>query len=807
MLLEVIDLVGIGFVYSLTLDAWPRGSDTPHRSSEGIASEMIGKKLVSASLMTWAMAGGVSTALAEFHTVRFVDPSAVPTAHLPDIGGILYPTSHNFQEDGVHVEAIWAPSTHNGLVQGHFHHLEYGFETSHGFGVPDAQGSYDISGFYLRMVDGRPFSLRSIDYRLRVQLQNTDILVSTTFDPTLPFLNQFVHFPVGRFSTFRTLNITGFENVNQVYLSSILTHPNYTQIQIDNIVIWTDDTAQGACCASAGIGCDVATAEDCDAAGGTYLGDDTVCLGGAYCPTTVGACCSPDAVECAMTQAVDCNLPDSVFAGVGSICGTSPVCPLATGRCCIDNGDDCIQVLSPACVGADTYFHGAGTQCTDPGDCFVPCDSNADCDDANPCNGFETCDLPTGECQVGAPPDCDDDDACNGVETCDPATGLCEPGVDLDCDDGEVCTTDSCDPTLGCSNIAPDCDDGNPCTDDSCSGGECVHTAVNCDDGIACTIDACDSNGGACVHSPSHASCDDGVFCNGSEVCSTSGGCQAGANPCPGQNCDEGSDQCIANQPSIWLVFSGDTVVPGVGTVRNEDIVEYDPNTGAWSFIFDGSDVGLGSLAIDGLTLLPGGDLLLSFTAPGNVPALIGGPNGLAVDGADLVRFTPTSLGSTTAGTLTFYFDGSDVGLDTTSENIDALSVAPDGRLIISTTANLSVPGVSGVDEDLFIFNATSLGATTAGTFEMYFDGSDVGLDTTVDEDVDAASSRPYGGLLLSTVGPFSVTGASGGDQDPFGFTPTQLGATTSGTFELVLDLSTVGIDPAAHVEALEEVP
>jgi len=40
------------------------------------------------------------------------------------------------------------------------------------------------------------------------------------------------------------------------------------------------------------------------------------------------------------------------------------------------------------------------------------------------------------------------------------------------------------------------------------------------------------------------------------------------------------------------------------------------------------------------------------------------------------------------------------------------------------------VPGVSGADEDVFVFTPTSLGPTTTGTFDaaLFFDGSVHGL-------------------------------------------------------------------------------
>ena len=164
-----------------------------------------------------------------------------------------------------------------------------------------------------------------------------------------------------------------------------------------------------------------------------------------------------------------------------------------------------------------------------------------------------------------------------------------------------------------------------------------------------------------------------------------------------------------------------------------------------------------------------------------------------AVDDSDILRFTPTSTGSTTAGTWSWYFDGSDVGLSGTAEDVDALDVLPDGRLLISTLDNVSVTGASGADEDLLAFTPTALGATTSGTWAMYFDGSDVGLSTTSNEDVNGVWVDSAGKIYLTTLGAFSVTGVSGDGSDIFTCTPSSLGSTTACTFAMYWDGSVNG--------------
>ncbi|MEM7585221.1 MAG: hypothetical protein AAF560_17660 [Acidobacteriota bacterium] len=360
---------------------------------------------------------------------------------------------------------------------------------------------------------------------------------------------------------------------------------------------------------------------------------------------------------------------------------------------------------------------------------------------------FPTCGAPPG-CTVDA--DCDDGLFCNGAETCDTGTGICQAGTPVDCDDGVSCTNDSCNEgTDMCDNVA---DDSN---------------------------------------------CDDGLFCNGAETCDPVNDCQAGTNPCaPGQTCNEASDICVGGgvQPQIWMSFRSNTVVPGVGTVRDEDIVSYNEVSGLWSLEFDGSDVGLGSLEIDGMAIVPGTkNLLLSFTQPGTV-------GGIAVDDSDIVLFTSSSLGPTTAGTFSLYFDGSDVGLTGNGEDVDGIAVRG-SRIMVSTNGTFTGTGASGRDEDLFLFTGT-LGPTTSGSFSLVFDGSDVGLNNGGGEDIDAAAFTSSSELLLSTVGNFSVAGLSGPDEDVIQFTGS-FGTTTSGTFSLRQDLTALGIDPSEDIGSL----
>ncbi len=139
------------------------------------------------------------------------------------------------------------------------------------------------------------------------------------------------------------------------------------------------------------------------------------------------------------------------------------------------------------------------------------------------------------------------------------------------------------------------------------------------------------------------------------------------------------------------------------------------------------------------------------------------------------------------------YFDGSDVGLS--SADIDALAILDDGSLLFSFITGTSTPGLGNVDDsDIVRFVPTALGPTTAGRFEMYFDGSDVAF-TKDGEDIDALSVRRDGVLIVSTTGDYSVPNLAGNDKDLLAFTPSRLGANTAGTWSLYLKGADVGLE------------
>ena len=234
----------------------------------------------------------------------------------------------------------------------------------------------------------------------------------------------------------------------------------------------------------------------------------------------------------------------------------------------------------------------------------------------------------------------------------------------------------------------------------------------------------------------------------------------------------------------IYVSSTSRGSVDGV-SFKDEDILKYDTTTDTWSLYFDGSDVGL-TKDVNAFYLMEDGSILLSVD---KVTGLSIG----AVQDEDIIKFIPTSLGSNTAGSFEWYFDGSDVGLDSNGEDIDAIGFTNDGKLVISTLGNFSAGGLSGKDEDLWAFTASNLGSSTSGTWEQYFDGSDVGLSESSYEDVFGAWIAANGDIYLTTRGAFSVPGLSGDGSDIFYCTPDSLGTNTSCTYHAYWDGSEHG--------------
>ncbi|WP_227369757.1 hypothetical protein [Halomonas sp. M20] len=160
---------------------------------------------------------------------------------------------------------------------------------------------------------------------------------------------------------------------------------------------------------------------------------------------------------------------------------------------------------------------------------------------------------------------------------------------------------------------------------------------------------------------------------------------------------DEGSEASI-----FHLSSSSSGNVDGID-FRDEDVLAFSPQRQRWTMLIDGSDIGLGSVDIDAFHGRSDGTMLLSVDKPVSLPR-VG-----EVDDSDILLFTPEQLGKVTTGTLRMFLRGADAGLTTNGEDIDAITSDTEGRLVISTLGKANVPGRNGAlsaqDEDLLVHN------------------------------------------------------------------------------------------------------
>ncbi|MEM9117856.1 MAG: DVUA0089 family protein [Cyanobacteria bacterium P01_F01_bin.56] len=240
--------------------------------------------------------------------------------------------------------------------------------------------------------------------------------------------------------------------------------------------------------------------------------------------------------------------------------------------------------------------------------------------------------------------------------------------------------------------------------------------------------------------------------------------------------------------------------VPTAGTyyvgVSSYDNVDYDPNTAGSG---DGFSTGGYNIEIIKLSpseptgfhildLAPGEEAdninfgnwhpITLFSMRANNVVL---ENLTNIDNTDIVQYDGTSFKRV--------FDGSDVGIN--NKILDAFDVISDTEILMSFRKATTIQGLVVEKGDIVKFNATQLGEQTAGSFEMYFDASDVDLKGG---NLTALSKLDSGDLLLSMSSSGSVNGVSFNNEDVLLFSPTTLGDNTSGTFELYLDGSDIAL-------------
>lgn len=267
----------------------------------------------------------------------------------------------------------------------------------------------------------------------------------------------------------------------------------------------------------------------------------------------------------------------------------------------------------------------------------------------------------------------------------------------------------------------------------------------------------------------------------------------------------EGADfECLSGNYTVTIgypmwVSAAQNGLGSNAAIRSADIAMRGNGANAWQLVFDGSDVGI-TANLNAFERLEDGSILMSLATAQNVPGL-----GQVLP-QDIIRFVPTLLGNNTAGSFAWYLDGSDVGLTTAGEKIDAIVMKPfdddANPLLISLTGNGSVPRRSGgnlkvADEDLINFVGTSYGANSAGKWRMNLDGST--LPGMAGEDINAATYIPLvpsrnSRLLLGFNSAFKISGIQGGPRDIVQLDGQDAGLLVKGLANKTIDGLAVGV-------------
>lgn len=246
------------------------------------------------------------------------------------------------------------------------------------------------------------------------------------------------------------------------------------------------------------------------------------------CDKTVAA--KPVCKAVTVADATTCALA----AGGSGKCSAGSCVKAGCGNSIVEAGEDCDDGNKDDADGCKS-------------DCSFPCKADADCVDADACNGAETCDTTTHKCKAGTAVACGKGLSCAADGTCDPATGACAY-ADLD-KDGKACNLDCNDADPAIFPGAFECKDGK---DNDCSATTVDTTAPAC---------VCWKDGDADTYAPSGAS-----------TIAASGACPAGYTRTEPKAADKATFDCADRVASAhpgqssWFTSAycnGITTIPG----------------------------------------------------------------------------------------------------------------------------------------------------------------------------------------------------------------------------------------------------
>jgi hypothetical protein len=263
-----------------------------------------------------------------------------------------------------------------------------------------------------------------------------------------------------------------------------------------------DECQAGQGCVYAEVDCDdglfCTGPETCDATAGCQSHTPPVLEDGDAC--TVDTCDEQGEAVTHVAEADICNDSDACTIDAcdsDTGCVYEPVdCedgePCTLGTCSPAIG--CTQDLTPC---DDGLFCNGVEACDGAGGCVAGAPPALD--DGVPCT-LDVCQEGSEQvAHVSQAWECDDGDACT-TDMCDPVQGCVH--APIDCDNAQLCDgLESCDPSVGCvDGQAPLLSDGVPCTIDACDEATdtITHTTndAECDDANHCTADQCNANSG-----------------------------------------------------------------------------------------------------------------------------------------------------------------------------------------------------------------------------------------------------------------------------------------------------------------------
>lgn len=139
---------------------------------------------------------------------------------------------------------------------------------------------------------------------------------------------------------------------------------------IDGVGASPCDAGTGACCIDEVTCTPNQTVAQCSAAGGTYLGNDTICEAGA-CDIR-GACCDNITGGCTVQSEANCIAGNGTYQGDFSNCSTT-MCPIILGACCNADATCSSGITFDNCEGVGGFWQGPNSVCsTLTGACCYP---------------------------------------------------------------------------------------------------------------------------------------------------------------------------------------------------------------------------------------------------------------------------------------------------------------------------------------------------------------------------------------------------------------------------------------------------